>query len=270
MTLYFFNHEVENPVLRAVIALGAIVFVVSIVALVLAVALPLAGIVLTGALLIAGIVLIVVLVTIPLISFFGILFSNRKKGSGVEESRIVDVEPFSKVKVSGAVVVDIVCGESQMLTVISDDNLLEYVKTEVKNEELSVSFSHSVSSKIGIRLQIGMQSIKSLRSYGATKVTILNLDSQQLLIKGSGASKVTATGKCSDLNVRFSGAGNLSAGELICETVRIKLSGAAKAAVHATREVTVKISGAGKVLCHGNPTSVHKHISGAGKVEIVE
>ena len=270
MTIFFFNHEIENPVLRAIIVIGAVVFAAFVVAFVLAILLPLAGIALTGALLIAGVVLIVLLVTIPFLSFFGILFSNRKKGSGVEKSRTVDMEPFKKVKVSGAVTVDIVCGQPQLLTVTTDENLLESVKIAVEKEELSVSFARSVSSKIGIRLRIEMPELRSLRLYGATKATIANFDSPELLIRGSGASKVTAGGKCSNTEVRLSGAGNLSAGELISEKMKIKVSGSAKAVVHATEELTVKIAGAGKVICHGCPTVVHKHISGAGKVEIVE
>ncbi|MCK5131564.1 MAG: DUF2807 domain-containing protein [Candidatus Sabulitectum sp.] len=270
MTIFFFNHEIENPVLRAIIVMGAVVFAVFVVALVLIIVLPLAGIALTGAFLITGVVLIVVLVTIPFLSFFGILFSNRKKGSGVEKNRIVDVEPFRKVKVSGAITVDIVCGQPQLLTVTTDENLLESVKIAVEKEELSVSFARSVSSKIGIKLQIEMPEIRSLRLYGATRATITNVDSPELLIRGSGACKVKAGGKCSNMEVRFSGAGNLSAGELISEKMKIKLSGSAKAVVHATEKLTAKITGAGKVICHGNPSEVHKHISGAGKVEIVE
>jgi len=270
MTIFFFNHEIENPVLRAVIALGAVIFAVSIVLLVLAVALPLAGVAVTGALLIAGVLLIIVLIAVPFLSFFGILFSNRIKGSGVKETRTIEVEPFDRVKVSGAIKVDILCGQPQMLTVTTDDNLFESVKTVVEKNELSVSFSRSVSSKTAIRLQIGMADLKSLRMYGATKATISNLDAQQLLVRGSGASKVTASGKCTDLEVRFSGAGNLAAGELLSKKAKIKLTGSAKAVVHATEEVTVKISGAGKVVCHGNPAIVHKHVSGAGKVDIVE
>ncbi len=270
MTLFFFNHEIENPVLRAIIAVGAVVFAIAVVALLMAIILPVAGVALTGTILAAGIVLVILLVTIPFLSFFGILFSNRKKGSGVEKSQVVDVDPFKKVKVSGAIKVDIVCGQPQMLTVTTDDNLLESVKTVVEKEELSISFAHSVSSKMGIRLLIGMQDLRSLRLYGATKATVTDLDSPELLIKGSGASKVTASGKCKDMEVRFSGAGNLSADELIAEKVKIKLSGSSKAVVYATEEVTAKISGAGRVICHGKPATVHKHISGAGKVEIVE
>lgn len=270
MTLFFFNHEIENPVLRAVIALGAVIFAVSAVLLVLAVALPLAGVAVTGALLIAGVLLIIVLIAVPFLSFFGILFSNRIKGSGVEETKTIEVEPFDSVKVSGAIKVDIICGQPQMLTVTTDDNLFESVKTVVEKNELSVSFSRSVSSKTGIRLRVGMADMKSLRLYGATKATIENLDSQQFVVRGSGASRVTAAGRCKSMEARFSGAGNLSAGDLISETVKIKLNGSAKAVVHATKKITVKISGAAKVICHGDPEKVHKHISGTGTVEILK
>lgn len=270
MTLFFFNHEIENPVLRVIIAVGAVVFAVAIVVLVMAVVLPVVGVVLTGALLVVGIALVILLITIPFLSFFGILFSNRKKGSGVEKSMAVELEPFQAVKVSGAIKVDIVCGQPQLLTITTDDNLLESVETIVKNGELSISFANSISSSLGIRIKIAMADLRKIRMYGATRAGITGIDTDEFLIKGSGASKVTASGKCRRAEVRFSGAGNLDARELISEKMKIKLSGAAKATVHATEEVTVKISGAGKVVCCGNPPEVHKHISGAGKVEIVE
>lgn len=270
MTLFFFNHEIENPVLRAVIALGAVIFAVSVVLLVLAVALPLAGVAITGALIITGVLLIIVLIAVPFLSFFGILFSNRIKGSGVEDTRTIEVEPFDSVKMSGAVKIDIVCGQPQTLEVTTDDNLFESVKTVVEKNELSVSFSRSVSSKTAIRLRVGMAELKSLRLYGATKATVKNLDSQEFLVRGSGASKVTVAGSCKNMDARFSGAGNLSAGDLISEKVKIRIRGSGRAVVYASEKISVKISGAGKVVCHGNPEKVQKHISGAGKLEILQ
>ena len=270
MTLFFFNHEIENPVLQAIVAIGAVVFAVAVVALAMAIILPVVGVALTGALLITGIVLVILLITVPFISFFGILFSNRKKGSGVQESRTVDVDTFHAVKVSGAVKIDIVCGEPQSLTVTTDDNLLDSVQTTVKDGELSISFARSISSTLGIGIQIAMADLKKIRMYGATRATSTGVDSDELLIRGSGASKVTARGNCRRAEVRFSGAGNIEAKDLISEKVKVKLAGSARAVLHATEEVTVRISGAGRVVCHGNPPEVRKHISGSGKVEIVE
>ena len=270
MSLYFFNHEVENPVLQVIIAIGAIVFAISIVALVMLIVLPVVGVVLTGGLLVTVVILLILLITLPFLAFFGILFSNRKKGSGIKESRTIDVEPFHSVKVSGAITADIVCGQTQMLTLTTDDNLLDEVKTTVKDGELSVSFARSILSNTGIEVQISMDELKKIRMYGAVKAAITGINSDELVIRGSGACKLTADGISRITDVNISGAGKFSAAELISRKMKIKISGCANAVVHAVEKVTVKISGAGKVVCHGNPPEVHKHISGAGKVEIVE
>lgn len=270
MSIYFFNHEVENPLLQAIIALGAIVFAIAVVALVVAILLPVVGIVLTGGFLVVVVVLLILLVTVPFLAFFGILFSNRKKGSGIKESRTIDVEPFHSVKVSGAITVDIICGQTQMLTVTTDDNLVDDVKTTVKDGVLSVSFARSISGNTGIDVQISMVELKKIGMYGAVKAGITGINSDEFVIRGSGACKLTADGTCKSSDIKLSGAGKISAVDLISARVKIKVSGCANAVIHAVEKVTVRISGAGKITCHGNPPEVHKHIYGAGKVEIVE
>ncbi len=270
MSLYFFNHEVENPFLQAILAFGAILFAIAVVALVVVIVLPVVGIVLTGGFLVLAVALLIIVVTVPFLAFFGILFSNRKKGSGIKESRVIDVEPFHSVKVSGAVKVDIICGQEQVLTVTTDDNLIDDIKTTVKDGELSVSFARSISCNTGINVQISMADLRKMGMYGAVKAGITGINSDELVIRGSGACKMTADGTSKSLDAKLSGAGKLSAAELISGRVKIKISGCANAVVHAVEKVTVKISGAGRVTCHGNPPDVHKHISGAGKVEIVE
>ncbi len=269
MTLFFFNKEIENPVLRVIITLGAVVFTISVVVSAMVIALPIIGVALTGAMLIAGIILIVVLVTVPFISFFGILFSNKKKGSGIEKSKIIEVDQFNMVKLSGIIKADIVCGESQLFKITTDDNLLDSVKVSVEKQELSVSFDSAVSSKIGIKVQIEVPFLTSFNMSGATKAIITNVDSQDLLLKGNGASKAFVSGECRNARIVFSGVGNLSAGELNCLKMKIKISGSAKAVVHPIEELNVKISGAGKVTCLDTPEKVTKHISGAGKLDFV-
>ena len=236
----------------------------------LVIVLPVIGVVLTGGFLIAAVILLILLVTLPFLAFFGILFSNKKKGSGIKESRIVELEPFHSIKLSGAITADIVCGQTQMLTVTTDDNLLEEVNTTVKDGELSVSFARSISSSTGINLRIEIDELTKIGMYGAVKAVITGINSDELVVRGSGACKMTADGISKNTDIKFSGACKLSAAGLISENVKIKISGCANSVINATQKVTVKISGAGKVICHGNPPEVKKHISGAGRVEIVE
>lgn len=268
--MFFFNREVDNPVLQVVIGLGALIFAIAVIALVLVIVLPVVGAVLTGALLVVAVALLVVLLVVPLVSFFGVLLSNRRKGSGVEKSIVVDVPSFHSVKVSGAVQLDIVTGKPQSVTITTDDNLVELVKTVVENGELAVSFSKVFSTSTGFRVQITMEELKKLKLAGAVKAQLSNLDSDELFIKGSGAVKVMASGICRKAEIKLSGAGSIDAEELVSETLCIKIAGACKAVVHTTQEIEVKISGSGRVVCYGNPPSVRKHISGAGRVEIRE
>jgi hypothetical protein len=268
MAVFFFNREIESPVLKAVIATGAVLFAFALAAILLVVILPVIGAVLTGVFLLVCAVLLILLVTVPFLCFLGILFSNRRKGSGVAESRAVVVEPFTGVRFSGTVNAVIVCGQPQSLTVTTDSNLIDDVKIAVEKGELTVSYPRSVCASKGIKLEIAVEQLKSLCLSGAGKALITELNEEELFISASGAAGVTASGKCRSTQVKLSGAGKFNLENLISETVKLSLSGAAKAVVHATTLLDVKISGAGNVVCFGNPPSVKKHISGAGKLEM--
>ena len=269
MEVSFFNREIENPVLRVILVAGAAVFSVALVALLLAVIIPVLGAVLTGVFLIVAVVLLLVLIFVPFISFLGLVIGKRTRGSGVEESRTLELESFDSLKVSGSMKVLVRTGEQQSVILTTDDNLLDSVKAEVQGNQLALRFSTPVSSKTGLKLDITVPVLKKLSIYGSADVKLEELDTDSLEVRISGAASLQASGSARSFSSRISGAGKIKAGELIAEEVTLKISGAGKADVHAAETLTVRITGAGHVSCAGNPGRVNKHISGAGKLSMV-
>lgn len=269
MEISFFNREIENPVLRVIIVAGAAVFAVALVALILAVIIPVLGAVLTGVFLIVAVVLLLVLIFVPLLSFLGLIVGKKRRGSGVEGSRTLDLDPFDSLKISGALKAFIHQGEQQSVVLTTDDNLLDSVEASVNGMELAIRYSIPVSSKIGLKLDITVPDLKKIRVYGAAHVKMKDINQDSLEVRISGAAGLQASGVVRSFSSRISGAGKIRAEELISEEVILKISGAGKAAVHASETITVKIAGAGHVSCAGNPSNVNKSISGAGKLTMV-
>lgn len=276
MPMVIGGREVKNPFLKGLIAVLAVVFAIGLVALVLFIVLPVVGIVVTSALLIVGAVLIFLLIALPIFLLValvgGVTLSGWGlgiRGSGVEATESRDVPPFHGVETSGAMKLSIVCGGPQSVTITGDDNLLKYVGVEVYDGVLHIRATARIHPRVGLAANISAPSVDALSMSGATRAVLTGVEAERFLVEGSGATHIGMSGRSKEATFHLSGAGKLDAGELVCETVNADLSGASKATVHASSRLSVRISGAGKVRCYGKPQEVERHISGAGRVEVL-
>ena len=268
MRVKVFNRTIENPFLQILTGVFALLFAIGLTALILLVVLPLAGIVLTAVFLIIAFIVIALIIFFPFLILFGIASGSSKKGSGIEGTLEKDISPFNKVKISGALRVNIVCGQTESVTVIGDDNLLEYVEIKVLNEVLSIRTTRQVRPKAGLEIRVSAQALELLKISGAVKTDVSFIDNDRFVLKAAGASEVSLSGNCAEAVMKLAGAGKLNAMDFTCNVITLKLSGAAKSTVYASEEISVTISGAGKVICYGNPETVNKNVSGAGKIEM--
>ncbi|PCJ28055.1 MAG: hypothetical protein COA97_01915 [Flavobacteriales bacterium] len=211
---------------------------------------------------------------------------NTIDGNGeiVKEQRIVT--SFNKIDISGGYEVLINQGNKERLELEVDENLLEYIKTEVINNTLFISTKESIGNASSLKLYItivnvedidvsGAIELKNKGTYKVDKLEIdvsgaadidLNVDVESLIMDMSGASETSLSGNANDFEIKISGAGDLQAKNLKTKNTSIDISGAGSAIVHAKKSLTVSVSGAGSVKYKGNP-KIDKDISGAGSVE---
>ena len=92
------------------------------------------------------------------------LFS-KIKGSGNIKTEKRDVPDFSNVKAGGAINVEVSAQKEFSVEVEADDNLLEYIKTEVKGETLKIYTEDRISTRNPIRMRISMPNIEVFRRF---------------------------------------------------------------------------------------------------------
>jgi len=217
---------------------------------------------------------------------------TRIEGSGKLDSEERSVSDFRKVQFSGIGTLYIDHGDVETLIVEADDNLLEYIETEVLNEVLYIDLREGVNinpkEKITYHLTIkdlddisisGVGNVKApdleskkfnIDLSGASNIEINQLIASELHVRLSGVGNISIKGgQIINQDIRISGSGSYSASNLESNVVKIDLSGLGSASVWATEELTVNISGAGKVDYAGQP-SVNSNISGVGKLERIE
>ena len=198
---------------------------------------------------------------------FNFSFGSSVKGSGVSRSEAREVAGFKGVDVGGVLNVEIAAGKDFAVEVEADDNLLQYIRTEVRDGVLKIETSESIKSRNPLRVRISAPNLESVEASGASKVSLAGLKNNSLKINTSGASKISLEGTTSELNIDVSGASRIDAMTLKADNATVDASGASSVEVFVTGRLVSDASGASRISYDGNPTSVDKNSSGASRIQ---
>jgi hypothetical protein len=209
-------------------------------------------------------------------------------GSGNIRSEARPVGDFSAVNFSGFGEMTLVQGESNALTIETDDNLLPYIKTRVSQGTLTISFDDGLSllrPSDSIRYKLSVKTLNAfdlsgagtvessklstdqltLTESGAGKLKIHHLAASKLIVDMSGAGTMELAGKVASQTVEMSGLGGYQAGDLSSQRAKVSLSGAGEMTVWVSEQLEVDLSGAGRVNYYGSPQT-NQSSSGIGSV----
>jgi hypothetical protein len=203
----------------------------------------------------------------PSKGLFSFSFNFRGvQGSGQTATDAREVRDFKGIDVGGVFKVEVASQADYGVTVEGDDNLLQYVKTEVRGGTLHITTTRKIKPTSAIRVRVSAPTIDNLDVSGAAEVTVNNIRSEKLTVDSSGASKIYINGEATKLNLDVSGATKIDAERLTVADANIDASGASSVTVNVTGSLNGEASGASRILYTGSPTSVKKDTSGAGTV----
>ncbi len=205
-------------------------------------------------------------------------------GNVIKEKRTIS--SFNKIDISGGYEVLINQGADEKFQIEADENLIELIETEVRNNTLYISSKQPIGNAEALKLYITTVNLEDIDVSGAIELSNkgtfeakyleievsgaadinLDVDIENLTMEMSGASETTLTGTADNFEIELSGAGELDAKKLKTRNTSIDISGAGSATVFAKKTLDVTVSGAGSVRYKGSP-KVKQDISGAGSVE---
>ena len=189
-----------------------------------------------------------------------------EKGSGHMAAEVRDLGDFSSIDVSSVFQVEVIAQRDFHVEVEADDNLLQYIRTDVSNGELRISLDKKVKTGNPLRVRVGMPNVERLEASGASKVNITNVKNSELAIDTSGASKIEVSGETSNLTIDVSGATQVNASDLRAVNADVDASGASRVNVNVSGELKSEASGASNINYTGTPTNIYKRTSGASSV----
>jgi hypothetical protein len=210
-----------------------------------------------------------------------IIEGNRKV---VTRERKTD--SFTGVKVSSGIDVYLKQGNNEAVSVEADENLQEYIMTEVRNGILNVYTEYNIRDAERKRVYVTMKEVSSVRTSSAGDVfgeSPINSDKLELSASSAGDIKldvnakkidvdisssgdITLTGETDFLRADLSSAGDLKAYDLKAREADISVSSAGDADVNVSEKITARASSAGDVNYKGDPKYVDAHSSSAGGI----
>lgn len=193
---------------------------------------------------------------------------------------------FDGLRVSSGIDVYLKQTGNESIVVEADENLHEYIITEIKNGVLHVYSDANIRRAEMKRVYVTMDKINSLKTssagdiIGETPVKTDNLElaassagdiklevyAKEIEINISSSGDITLTGEADMLDASLSSAGDLNAYGLDVREADVSASSAGDADINVSERLTARASSAGDINYRGNPKYVDAHSSSAGGV----
>lgn len=212
-----------------------------------------------------------------------------ESGSGPVTEATLQLDPFHGILLEGPMDVLVSKGEVQEVVVEGETNLIELVRTVVKNGVWSISTSKCYSTNEPLRVHITVPMLDRVIVQGSGSVQGVDefsVGEAELEVQGSGdielaivAGLITASVQGSgDIRIRGSagkliasveGSGDIHASELIAGDVDAEVVGSGDIKVRASGALDAQITGSGDVKYIGEPSSVDERVTGSGDIKQV-
>ncbi|MBK7131760.1 MAG: DUF2807 domain-containing protein [Bacteroidales bacterium] len=208
------------------------------------------------------------------------------RGNGDVVTKERKTESFTGVKVSSGIDVYLKQGDNESMSVEADENLHEYIITEVRGGVLNVYTDANIREAERKRVYVTMKEVNSLRTTSAGDVvgqTPVKTDRLELSASSAGDIKlevyareidvnisssgdITLTGEAEKLSGDLSSAGDLNAYDLLVKEADLSASSAGNADINVSERIRARASSAGDINYSGNPKYVDAHSSSAGSI----
>jgi len=216
------------------------------------------------------------------------VFTKKITGNGKIISENRNLSDYDKIGVAGSFEVKLVKGKEGTISINTDENLMEYIETEVENGHLKIQpkKGYQLKSTKTIVITVSFEAIDAISLAGSgsvSSVAVLNASDLNLNLAGSGiinlpvstknltshiagSGNIKLSGNSDVLRSEIAGSGNLEGDDLKATTSHINIAGSGNVKVHAVSEIHANIAGSGNVLYSGNPTIEKSKSIGSGSI----
>lgn len=217
--------------------------------------------------------------------FFDEVAGVKGNRNVVSEDRVIGSD-FEIINVQQGINLFITQGKPTKMSVEADENVMDLLITEVKNNELNIYFEKNVIQAKARNVYLTTETISKIKASSGASVksenTIqsvsLELDSSsgsmmnvhananELKSESSSGSSIKLYGKCNSFSANSSSGSSINAKELKAVNANTQASSGASIDLNVTGKLTAKASSGADIDYEGSPESVEKEASSGGSV----
>lgn len=193
---------------------------------------------------------------------------TRVSGSGNVVTDTRSVSGFDSVTMNGMGNVLIDQSGTESLTITTDDNLLQYITTEVRDGKLVIDFMPGVlfDRFKDLTFKVGAKNLNSVGLNGAANIEGKNIATENFSVSMNGTGAITLSGTAAAQDVSLEGLGAYNGSNLASQRAKVVQNGTGSAVVRVSDTLHATINGLGSIEYIGNP-QVTKSVNGLGTVQ---
>lgn len=213
---------------------------------------------------------------------------ERVQGSGKVIKQNREPGRFTALATSVGGGVEIRMGDTESVSVESDDNIVPLIETVVEDGTLRIrpakpnlnldtrnmkivvqvrkldKISVAGSGAVEVN-QLRVESLK-INVGGSGSINLRDLRSEALMVALGGSGGLTASGNVERVQVSIGGSGQVRAERLAARAVTVSIGGSGQATVWASKSLHVSVAGSGDIAYYGDP-AVTKSMVGSGSIK---
>ncbi|MEZ4802734.1 MAG: head GIN domain-containing protein [Gelidibacter sp.] len=215
---------------------------------------------------------------------------KKIKGNGNMTTITRTTSDYDGIRCSGSFDYVLVAGTEGTITIVGEENLLEYIITEVKDGNLIVKTKDRVwlnsSKNKTIKITIPFKDLNTISLAGSgdlwndDKITsnklevslagsgdvVLNIECSSTKASLAGSGDLTLKGNTNNLNANVAGSGNFHGFDLQSNTTDVSVAGSGNADVFCKENLKARVSGSGDITYKGNPKVEDTKVAGSGSI----
>jgi hypothetical protein len=212
------------------------------------------------------------------------LISQTIRGNNNIVKKERDVSQFSGITISGVFDVFISQGDKEELIIETDDNIQQYIITDVRKGILNLQLTGNVKRLKILNVYITVKELKSLIILGGNNVIIssaltadeldiylggesnlsLNILAKKMECDITDAGIANFNGKIDVFDVRIADDAELNAFDLQADACKLKASGFSQAKINVINKLDMIVTGDCNVYYKGSPEITNRIFSGSG------
>lgn len=215
---------------------------------------------------------------------------NTVKGNGKITKITRTTADYNAIKCAGFMDFELVKGTEGTIIIEGEENLLEYIVTEVQGQSLVVKVENGVNLKTGwnkeIKITIPFEDIEKVSLAGSGDVwnkDVIDMDELNVELSGSGdinlkvktnslssaltgSGDINITGDTNNLVTKVTGSGDFHGYELNSNNTEAYITGSGDIKVVSNDMLKARVTGSGDIKYKGNPDKEDTKVAGSGSI----